>query len=110
MSWTVSGPNFDYLTMTEGDFGNALKINLKKITISQNDSFDFVIVDQVHGTEIVKKTFTDVTGGAVYLELTAAESALLPVGVYFYRIDWYQGAIFMNNLSRIGVFEVVVKA
>ena len=96
--------------MTEGDFGNALKINLNKITISENDRFDFVVCDQVHGEEIVKKTFTDVTGGAVYLELTAAESALLPVGVYVYRIDWYQGAVFMNNLSSVGIFEVVVKA
>ena len=110
MGWKVLGPNEDVLQMTEGDFGVALKMSLIDYPISASDSVDFVVVDKIHGDEIVKKTYTSIENNAVNIELTAAESALLEPGEYVYRADWYQDGVFMDNLSRVGIFRVVVKA
>jgi hypothetical protein len=42
--------------------------------------------------------------------LTEEESALFPVGVYCYRLDWYQEGTFMCNIIPDAVFKVVDKA
>lgn len=110
MSWKVLGPRNDILQMTEGDFGVALKLTLKNYNISANDRIDFVVVKQIHGEELLKKTFINIEGNTVYIMLTQQETSQIAAGEYIYRVDWYQNGVFMDNLSRVGIFRVVIKA
>ena len=105
--WRVSALN---LTMTEGDYGIQLPVTISGTTFSENDAVKLVIKGKPNGTVIVEKTFANIQNNTVNLEITAADSALLPVGVYAYILDWYQDGAFMCNIIRNAVFKVVDKA
>ena len=98
------------ISMTEGDFGVSLPINISGTTFAASDTIKLTILDGVNGTEIVAKEFTNIQQNTVALELTEAESALLPVGNYVYRLDWYQDGVFMCCIVEFGAFKVVEKA
>ena len=98
------------ISMTEGDFGVSLPINISGTTFAASDTIKLTILDGVNGTEIVAKEFTNIQQNTVALELTEAESALLPVGNYVYRLDWYQSGVFMCCLVEFASFKVVEKA
>ena len=105
--WRVSVLN---LTMTEGDYGIQLPVTINGTTFAANDSVKLTIKDKPNGTVIVEKTFTNIQHNTVNLEITEAESALLPVGVYAYILDWYQSGAFMCNVIENATFKVVDKA
>ncbi len=105
--WRVSVLN---LTMTEGDYGIRLPVTINGTTFAANDSVKLTIKDKPNGTVIVEKTFTNIQDNTVNLEITEAESALLPVGVYAYLLDWYQDGAFMCNIVERAAFKVVDKA
>ena len=105
--WQVSNQN---LTMTEGDFGLRLPVTISGTQFAANDTVRIEIKDQMNGTVILEKEFTDIQHNTVTLELTEAESALFPVGQYVYNMDWYQSGAFMCNIIRAAVFKVVDKA
>ena len=105
--WQVSNQN---LTMTEGDFGLQLPVTITGTQFAQDDEIKITIKDQLNGTVILEKVFTDIQKNTVTLELTEEESALFPVGQYVYSLDWYQDGAFMCNIIRLAQFKVVEKA
>ena len=103
--WVVSGTS---LSMAEGDWGVELPVTVSGATFAANDSLKIVIKNGE--TTLVEKEYTNITQNTVKLELTEAESALLPIGVYVYRLDWYQNGAFMCNIIPVSTFKVVDKA
>ena len=103
--WNVNGLQ---LNMTESDWGVKLPVTVSGVTFANNDSVKIVI--KSGETTIIEKEYTNITQNTVNLELTEAESALLPVGIYVYRLDWYQDGAFMCNIIPISTFKVVDKA
>ena len=96
--------------MAEGDWGIQLPITITGTTFAENDEVKLTIKTALNGGTILEKTFSDLTDNTANLELTEAESALLPVGSYVYRLDWYQDGTFMCNIIPIASLKVVDKA
>jgi len=105
--WAVIGND---LKMTEGDFGVELPITISGTTLTTADSVMFVLKNKVNGDTVLTKTYTEIQNNTFNLELTEAESALLPVGGYVYSIDWYQLGHFMCNIIPFASFKVGEKA
>lgn len=103
--WNVNG---NALNMTEGDWGVKLPVTVTGVTFASNDSLKFVIKNGE--TTLIEKEFTNITQNTVNLEMTEADTSLLPVGSYVYRLDWYQDGSFMCNIIPISTFKVVDKA
>ena len=95
--------------MAEGDYGLSLPITISGTTLSTSDTIMLTFKDKQNGSTILVKDLTP-TDNAVTLNLTEAESALFPVGVYVYALDWYQLGNFMCNIVPVGIFKVVDKA
>jgi len=105
--WDVSGIN---LQMAEGDFGIELPVVLSGTTLVSTDTLKYTFKDTKNGTTILTKDLVPDNHNTVILEFTEAETALFPVGVYCYSLDWYELGNFMCNIVPIGVFKVVDKA
>ena len=96
--------------MVEDDFGIQLPCTIEGITFASADEIRLVIKDSLNGTLILEKTYTNIQQNTITIELTEAESALLPVGEYVYSLDWYQNGNFMCNIVPVDSFSVVEKA
>ena len=107
MAWEVSGNS---ISMAEGDFGVKLPMTISGTTFAASDSVKLDIKSEPDGEAIVSKEFTNIQQNTVNIELTEAESALLPVGNYVYVMDWYQSGVFMCNIITKAAFKVVDKA
>lgn len=107
MAWYASDSTLQ-ITMVVDDFGVELPLNFEDITFSANDKLNFVIVKD--GAEIISKVYENIQNNQIKLVITQQETALLPVGKYDYRLDWYQDNAFMDNLAPFGVFAVIKKA
>ena len=107
--WVVNAPNDPNIKMAEGDFGIILPIKVKGLNFSAADSIDIVIKSKFNGEDLIHKTYNNIENDTVPFELTEAESALLPIGQYVYRIDWYQNGNFMCNIIVQGTLKVVDK-
>lgn len=105
--WAVNGQD---LKMVEGDWGIQLPVTVSGTTLTASDELKLTIKTAINGDAIVSKTFADISQNTVNLELTEAESALLPVGGYVYLLDWYQDGAFMCNIIPSALFKVVEKA
>lgn len=105
--WNVIGQD---LKMAEGDWGIQLPITITGTTFTAADEMKLTIKTALNGNTILEKTFSDLTDNTANLELTEAESALLPVGSYVYRLDWYQDGAFMCNIIPVATLKVVDKA
>lgn len=105
--WTPTGHE---LTMCEGDYGIALPITVSGVTLTASDELALTIKKRRNGDTVLTKTFSNIQNNTVELELTEAESALLPVGMYVYSLDWYQDGVFLCNVIPTAVFKVVDKA
>ena len=105
--WIVNGHD---LKMTEGDYGLKLPVTISGTTLTASDEVQLIIKDKLNGNEILRKNYDNITQNTVELEITEAETALLPVGNYVYSLDWYQDGAFMCNIIPIGAFKVVEKA
>ena len=90
--------------MTRGDFGVQLPITMNGFTFEANDVIRITVKNR--NTTVLEKDFTNITNNAINLELTRAESELLPVGEYKYSLDWYQDGHFMCNIIPFAVFKV----
>ena len=102
--WSV---NKNDLTMAENDFGIKLPITISGMTFAAGDCIRIVIKKAVNGAEILTKEFTNIQQNTIDLELTAAESALLPIGKYVYRLDVYENGNFLCNLIPSAALKVV---
>lgn len=107
MAWNVTN---HALSMTEGDYGIALPVEVKGATLGAQDSIKLTFKTAVNGDEILSKDFNGITDNTVSLELTEQESALFSVGQYVYCLDWYQNGNFMCNIIPSAQFKVVDKA
>ena len=108
MAWSANGQN---MTMTVNDFGVEQPIEIDVgVDLGANDTLEFVFKKEVGGDDLIVKTFTGITDNTVNLVFTEAESALLPIGAYVYRLDWYQNGAFMDCIVEVGSFKVVRKA
>ena len=107
MAWATNDATLRF-EMTEGDFGVELPLTFEDITFSANDLLNFVIVG--NGVEIISKVYENIQHNSINLVITESETALLPVGCYAYRLDWYQNNAFMYNLTPNGIFVVSKKA
>ena len=105
--WSVSRND---LQMAEGDYGIQLPITVNGTTLTASDSLRVTIKSHKNGSTIVEKDYTNIVDNTINFELTAAESALLQVGVYVYSLDWYQHGLFLCNIIPLGLFKVVDKA
>ena len=103
--WSV---NKNDLTMAENDYGIALPVSVDGAEIGQGDAIKFVFKKAVDGELILEKEYTSFDEhGFAYLEFTAAESELFPVGSYVYRLDWYRNGSFLCNIITSAKFKVV---
>lgn len=105
--WKVTA---NTITMAEGDFGVSLPVTISGTTFTASDTIRVSILTAMNGETILEKEFTAVDDNTVNLELTQAESELLSVGAYVYRLDWYQSGVFMCNIIPFAGFKVVDKA
>lgn len=113
--WRVKGQD---LSMAEGDYGIALSLGVSGVAFTDNDLVKLTIKQTINSTTLVEKTFSEATTryesgkpkSTVQISLTAAESALLPVGSYVYCLDWYQDGAFLCNIIPASVLKVVDKA
>ena len=102
--WAV---NNNDLKMAEGDYGVALPIKISGMTFSASDRVRLVIKKKVNGDTILTKEFTNIQQSTISLELTAEESALLPIGDYVYRLDAYQNGNYLYNIIPSAFLKVV---
>ena len=105
--WYISGQE---IKMAEGDWGLTLPIVISGTTLTALDEIKLVIKTAMSGDTILEKTYTNITQNTVNFSLTESESELLPVGIYVYRLDWYQGGAFMCNIIPFSNYKVVDKA
>ena len=105
--WAVNGQE---LRMVEGDFGLKLPVTISGATFSANDEAKLIIKRTPNGDALIEKTFSEITENTFDLEITEAETELLPVGSYVYLLDWYQDGAFMCNIIPTAQFKVVEKA
>ena len=99
--------NNNDLTMAENDYGIALPITIQGMTFAAGDCVKIVIKKAQNGEAILTKEFSNITENTIDLEFTEAESALLPVGKYVYRMDAYQDGNFLCNIIPTAVLKVV---
>ena len=104
--WHISGNN---LQMAEGDYGFELPVTIKGTTLSAADIIRITIKDEKNGATIIERDMIP-ADNEVKLTLTEEESALLPIGDYVYRLDWFQSGNFMCNIILCSAFKVVDKA
>lgn len=99
----------DMVSMCEGDYGNELTFTVEGATFSNGDTLKISVKRHRNGETLIEKEVSPSTTNTFVIELTAVESAKLPVGNYIYVIDWYQNGVFLCNLIRGAVFKVVDK-
>ena len=104
--WFVSSNN---LEMAEGDYGIKLPVKVTGTTFTASDSLRFTFKKEKNGDVILEKGFTNIQDSTVNLEFTEQESALFPIGIYCYCLDWYQDGNFMCNVIASATLKVVDK-
>ena len=105
--WNV---NNTALSFAEGDFGIELPVTVSGTTLGSQDCLKFTFKDALNGTTVLVKDFNTISSNTVNLALTESESALFPVGMYAYSLDWYQSGNFMCNIISQAPLKVVDKA
>lgn len=105
--WNVNG---NALQMVAGDYGVELPITVTGVTFAATDEMKLAVKNSRSGETLIEKTFNNIQQNTINLELTEAESALLPVGCYTYILDWYQNGAFLCNVIPAAHFKVVGKA
>jgi len=105
--WRVNGQD---LSMAEGDYGIQLPITINGTEFTANDSLRITFKTARNGETILEKDFSIIVDSTINLELSETESALFPVGVYAYALDWYQNGNFLCNIIPCATLRVVDKA
>ena len=101
------------LEMIEGDFGLILPIELEvdsDETITPEDSFSIKIYKEINGQAIIEKVYNNLENNTINFQLSKEESERLPVGRYFYDLDWFQGNTFLGNIIPKAYISVREKA
>ena len=104
--WVVKGYE---LKMTEGDYGVELPVTVHGTELQLADQIKITIKNKTNGDVIISKTYGDFESNTFPFEITQEETALLPVGMYVYSLDWYQNNVFMCNIIPNALLRVVEK-
>ena len=107
--WNIKGKNSTDITMTEGDFGVEMSIEIDGFSISSSDTIELTVKKTRNGKAILEKTFTINDDNTIDLVFTEAESDDLKVGTYIYRLDIYRNGVFMYNVVNNAKLKVVDK-
>lgn len=107
--WNINGKNSLDITMTEGDFGVEMSIEIDGFSISSSDTIELTVKKTRNGKAILEKTFTINDDNTIDLVFTEAESDDLKVGTYIYRLDIYRNGVFMYNVVNNAKLKVVDK-
>ncbi len=108
---TISDRNPLEIEMVEGDYGITLPIIIEtEDTLSASDRFVLKIFKKINGDPLISKDYSNIQNNTINFELTETESLSLPVGRYFYDLDWYQNDVFMCNLVAHESYVVNEKA
>lgn len=109
----MSGNNPLGIEMVEGDFGLVLPIIIESDSgtiFGSEDEFTIKIFKSINTEPIINKTYSNITNNTIDFELTESESLLLPVGIYYYDLDWYENGVFMCNILAKENYVVLEKA
>ena len=101
------------IKFVEGDWGIILPINLKTEdgeTITNSDNFVIKIFEKINEEPLIEKTFSNIQNNTIEFQLTEIDTEKLPVGNYFYDLDWYQDNNFLCNLIAKEKLVVIEKA
>lgn len=99
------------IKMVEGDYGITLPIELDTDeTITSADCFEVCIYKELNANPLITKSYSDISNNTIEFSLSISDSALLPVGTYYYDINWYQGSAFMSCIAPKKKLVVVEKA
>ena len=93
--WNTKGKNSVDLTMTEGDFGVEMTVEIDGFTISSSDTVELTVKKTRNGKAIIEKTFEINEDNTIDLVFTEDETDDLKVGTYLYRLDIYRNGLFM---------------
>ena len=104
--WKTKGKNSVDLTMTEGDFGVEMTVEIDGFTISSSDTVELTVKKTRNGKAIVEKTFEINEDNTIDLVFTEDESDDLKVGTYLYRLDIYRNGVFMYNVVNNAKLKV----
>lgn len=104
--WNTKGKNSVDLTMTEGDFGVEMTVEIDGFTISSSDTVELTVKKTRNGKAIVEKTFEINEDNTIDLVFTEDESDDLKVGTYLYRLDIYRNGVFMYNVVNNAKLKV----
>ena len=104
--WNIKGKNSTDITMTEGDFGVEMSIEIDGFSISSSDTIELTVKKTRNGKAILEKTFTINDDNTIDLVFTEAESDDLKVGTYIYRLDIYRNGVFMYNVVNNAKLKV----
>lgn len=106
MAWSANGSS---LQMCEGDYGVAIPMKVRGVTLDAVDSVRVTIKTEKNGATVLTKEYSSISDNTVNFQLTAAETDKLPVGDYIYVLDWYRSGTFMYNLLPAATLKVVDK-
>lgn len=94
--------------MTEGDFNVTLPMTVTGTTIASGDSLKVTIKNG--NTKLVEVESNNISDNTFNFVLTEEQTNALPVGKYFYSLDWYRNGNFMCCLIEKARYEVTDKA
>lgn len=104
--WNTKSKGSTDITMTEGDWGISIPVEVHGVTIDSGDSVLLTIKKTKNGKEFLEKTFTNIVSNIIDLSFTEDESDDLKVGSYLYTLDWYKNGAFYYCLVNNGKLKV----
>ena len=104
--WNTKSKGSTDLTMTEGDFGVEMSIEIDGLSISSSDTIELVVKKTRNGKAVLEKTFEINDDNTIDLVFTEAETDDLKVGTYIYRLDVYRNGVFMYNVVNNSKLKV----
>ena len=96
------------IVMVQGDYGIELPIRFKGVSIGQDETIEFRIINKIGETKI-RKTYANIQDNTIALEFTQQETSLLKPADYKYSIDLYKNGVFLANIVNCSEFKVEVK-
>lgn len=95
--------NNNDIYMTEHDFNVALPVTINGAEFDATDSVKIVI--KKNDEVVLEKIYNDIQDNTFNFILSETESELLPLGHYFYHMDWYED--YLSEGDNIKIINIV---
>ena len=99
--------NNNDIYMTEHDFNVALPVTINGAEFDNTDSVKIVI--KKNDEVVLEKIYNEIQDNTFNFILSETESELLPLGHYFYHMDWYEDGAFRDCIVEKAKFIVTDK-